>query len=292
MDGDRVLVTGAGGMIGGAVVAHLHAAGALVRAHVGPEGFAGGPLPPGVESHRCDVLDIAPLLTGIDVVVHLAGPPGVAASFADPAHYLRDHVLGTAAVLAALGPARLVHISSAEVYGRPAANPVAESAPTVPLSPYGVAKLGAEALVRALRPEATILRPFSVYGPRSPAYSLVGTIARQATGDGAIELADLTPIRDYVHVDDLARAVARCVREPAPGTFNIGSGVGTSVAELVRLLTIVVGRDRPITSTGPDRPVDVVALVADTSRTWSELGWAAEIDLTVGLAGTVAAQPT
>jgi nucleoside-diphosphate-sugar epimerase len=292
MDGDRVLVTGAGGMIGGAVVARLHAAGALVRAHVGPEGFAGGPLPPGVESHWCDVLDVAPLLTGVDIVVHLAGPPGVAASFADPARYLRDHVLGTAAVLAALGSARLVHVSSAEVYGRPADNPVAESAPTVPLSPYGVAKLGAEALVRALCREATILRPFSVYGPRSPAYSLVGTIARQASRAGAIDLADLTPIRDYVHVDDLARAVARCVREPAPGTFNIGSGVGTSVAELARLVTTVLGRDLPISSTGSDRPVDVVELVADTALTWSELGWATEIDLTAGLAETVAAQAT
>jgi nucleoside-diphosphate-sugar epimerase len=292
MDGDRVLVTGAGGMIGGAVVARLHAAGALVRAHVGPQGFTGGPLPPGVEAQWCDVLDIGPLLTGIDVVVHLAGPPGVAASFADPARYLRDHVLGAAAVLAALGPARLVHVSSAEVYGRPAGNPVAESAPTVPLSPYGVAKLGAEALVRVLGPDATILRPFSVYGPRSPAYSLVGTIARQATGTGTIELADLTPIRDYVHVDDLARAVVRCVREPTPGTFNIGSGLGTSVAELARLVTTVAGRDLPITSTGPDRPTDVVELVADTTRTRSDLGWVAEIDLTAGLAGTVAALRT
>jgi nucleoside-diphosphate-sugar epimerase len=291
MDGDRVLVTGAGGMIGGAVVARLQAAGAQVRAHVGPPGFVGAPLPTGVEAHWCDVLDVGSLLTGIDVVVHLAGPPGVAASFADPARYLRDHVLGTAAVLAALGPARLVHVSSAEVYGRPPHNPVAESAPTVPLSPYGVAKLSAEALVRVLCPEATILRPFSVYGPRSPAHSLVGTIARQARDADAIELADLTPIRDYVHVDDLCRAVVRCVRKPAPGTFNIGSGVGTSVAALARLVTTAVGRDLPIVINGPDRPADVVELIADTTRARAELGWVAEIDLTAGLAETVAAQP-
>jgi UDP-glucose 4-epimerase len=288
MNGIRVLVTGAGGFVGGAVVAHLHAAGCLVRAHVGPPGYAGGPLPDGLEGHRCDILDVGPLLADIDVVVHLAGPPGVAASFGDPAPYLRDHVLGAAAVLAALGSARLVHISSAEVYGRPIANPVAETAPTVPLSPYGAAKLGAEALVRSLRPDSTILRPFSVYGPRSPAYSLVGTIVRQATASDAFELADIRPVRDYLHVDDLARAIALCVAAPHPGTFNVGSGVGTSVAELAALAGSIAGRDRPVLATGPDRPVDVGELVADIDRARSELGWSPGIGLATGLTDTLA----
>jgi len=286
----EVLVTGAGGMIGSAVVAALHTTGVRVHAHVGPAGFAGAPLPDGVARSWCDVLELGPSAAAAQAIVHLAGPPSVAGSFADPTAYVRDHVLGTAAVLTAAPSARLVYVSSAEVYGRPVRNPVAEAATTWPLSPYGAAKLGAEALVRSLRPDATILRPFSVYGPASPPTSLLGRLLGQAVAEDAVRLRDLTPVRDYVHVDDVARAICRSLEVAAPGTFNVGSGLGTSVGTLARLVCSAAGRpDLPVLELGADRPADIHELIADPAHAADVLGWWPTMTLAEGAAAIVSA---
>ena len=291
-----MLVTGAGGLIGSALVRRLYAAGVAVHAHVGPPGFEGLPLPRGVPVSWCDVLDLGPLVAdaGVDAVVHLAGPAGVAASFADPATYARDHVEGTAAVLAGLAavrrPQHLVYVSSAEVYGRPAHNPVDESAASDPLSPYAAAKVAAESLVRSQRPNATVLRPFSVYGDSSPARSLVGSLVRQAISSDRIEVATLAPVRDYVHVDDLVRAVEGALERRPAGAFNVGSGVGTSVRELAHLAIAVTGRPLPLVEAGADRPIDVLELVADIRRSAERLGWAPTVDLRSGLEQAIRAR--
>jgi nucleoside-diphosphate-sugar epimerase len=291
MNRRRVLVTGAGGMIGAAVVARLNAAGVVVSAHVGPRGFDDSHLPETVDRFWCDVLELGPHLSDVAAVVHLAGPPGVAASFSEPERYVRDHTMGTAGVIAGLGTAHLVYVSSAEVYGRVTESPVAETAPTVPVSPYGAAKLGAEALVRAARPDSTIIRPFSVYGPRSPGYSLVHTIMRQARSASVIELASLSPVRDYVHVDDVTRAIAQAVGRAPAGTFNIGSGQGTSVAELASLVCRVLRRQLPVRQTRSDRPVDLSELVADVSEARTGLGWTPTIGLAEGIAAMASQMP-
>src|SRR5262249_12438978 len=148
LGGLRVAVTGAAGMIGSAVTRSLLGAGAEVRAHAGPGGTDASWLPDGIDVSFAEITDgdaVATLGAGAEVVVHLAGPASVAESFADPDRHARDHVAGTATVLEACTAARvrrIVYISSAEIYGRPAANPVAEDAPAAPRSPYGAAKLG------------------------------------------------------------------------------------------------------------------------------------------------------
>ena len=292
-------------MIGSPGTGSLLEAGADVRAHAGPDGTDTAWLPEGIEVSFGEITDagaVAALVAGAEVVVHLAGPASVAESFADPARFARDHVQGTATVLQACiagGVRRIVHISSAEIYGRPAANPVPEHATVAPLSPYGAAKLGAEAMVRACCPaagmEAVVLRPFSVYGPRSPERSLVGRLLRQALGGGPVSVATLRPVRDYVYVDDVAASVCTAVHWPGAAgagaaVFNIGSGTGTSVAELAQTVLDQAGIRAEVQEAPVDRPAgsDITELVADMTRTDAELGWRAAISLRDGLAAALA----
>jgi nucleoside-diphosphate-sugar epimerase len=304
LGGMQVVVTGAAGMIGSVVTRVLRDRGVHVQAHAGPPGVDPAAVPDGVRTWVADIVDsdaIRVFLRGADAVVHLAGPPSAAASFAAPLVYARAHVLGTAAVLEACREAdvsRLVYMSSGEVYGQPASNPVVEDAPTLPRSPYGAAKLGGEALVRAFCPPAGItaivLRPFSVYGPRSPEASLVGRLLKAALTENVIRLSSLKPIRDYVHVDDVSAATVAALARVAAGSprpavrvFNVATGVGTSVADLAALVVGTAGRSAVLEETPwPDRPAgtDVAELVADISRAAAELGWVPAVPLADGLA--------
>jgi nucleoside-diphosphate-sugar epimerase len=303
----RVVVTGAGGMVGCAVTRALQARTADIRAHVGPAGADTAAVPRGVPASFAEITDTAALrglFDAADAVVHVAGPPSAAASFASPVAYANAHVVGTAAVLEACrsaGVSRLVLMSSAEVYGRPSQNPVSEDAATLPRSPYGAAKLGGEALVRAFCPPAglaaAVLRPFSVYGPRSPQQSIVGRLLRSALTDDVITLSSLRPVRDYVHVDDVGEAAAAALRAvDVPNgrvpVWNVASGVGTSVAELAGLVLAAAGRSARVEEApAPDRPpgADVTELVADISRAADDLGWVPAVRLAAGLAEALAA---
>lgn len=306
--GVRVLVTGGGGMIGSKVLPTLLAEGHTVATHLGLPGDPYVPPPTGIRAVVGDITDLAlvrKIVSSVDAVVHLAGPPSVAASFADPRGCVQAHVVGTSTVLQAcreVGVHRLVYVSSAEVYGRHEHGPVPETAPTLPRSPYGAAKLGAEALVRAEAVHGAlstvVLRPFSVYGPRSPARSLLGTLVRQALDADAVEPSSLAGVRDYVHVADVARAVAAALLVvtadlPEDGlVVNIASGTGTSVGELAALVVRAGGRALPVReSVDADRPAEASAmsLVADIGVATARLGWRPRVPLPEGVRAVVEA---
>ena len=301
--GRAICVTGAGGFIGSHVVQALSAAGARIFAHLGPPAM----VVPGLSAERLGAFEIEDLdalktfARGADTIVHLAGPSSVAESFAFPDRHARAHALGAATVLLAMraiGVRRLVHVSSAEVYGRQLTSPVSEDAVPAPRSPYAVAKLAAEGFVRVAAQQgeidAIVLRPFSVYGPGLPARSLLASILAQASGSGPIRLARLEPVRDYVFVADVAEAIVRICGDqmPGPGTiFNVGSGVGVSVSGLAERVLAVVGRTAPVLGDLPsDRPTaaDILTLVADVTSAQRFLGWRASTPLDVGIASTVA----
>ena len=298
-----VLVTGAGGFLGAAVVRRLVALGARVRAWLGPAPAPGlSPPPPGVAVDHGDITDAAAIdrqLDGVGCVYHLAGPPSAAASFAAPSAYLRIHAGGTAAVLErclAHRTPRLVYVSSAEVYGAASA-PVDEDHPRSPRSPYGIAKLAAELCLEACAPDgsgvlATIVRPFSVYGPGAAPASLIGTVIAAVLRGESPVLADLRPVRDYCFVDDAADGIVRagCREAAAPRAYHLASGRGVSVLEIAHAVLRAAGRtDLAVRERAADRPPDALTLrlVGDPSRARDELGFRAEIGLDEGMRRTL-----
>ena len=248
-----------------------------------------------------DVTQVRPLLDGVDVVLHLAGPPSVAESFVDPLGYLRVHAVGTAAVLDACRGShvsRFVYVSSAEVYGASRQTPVNEDTPCQPQSPYGASKLAAEGLVRAMAPDfglpSAILRPFSVYGPGQRPTSLAGTIVAQARAGGPVRIFDPRPIRDMVFVDDLGQALLAACRARIlenPVTFNVCSGRGTASGELAHIVAQLAAVEEDETGASSDRPadLDVLELVGDPDRAHRELQWRATTPLEDGLRRTLEA---
>jgi nucleoside-diphosphate-sugar epimerase len=312
-----VAVTGAAGLIGHAVHAQLVAAGRSPRGHAGPAHLDGVETAPGEGYDWGDLTDEAWLvdrLAGAEAVVHLAGPSSVAASFADPAGAVAAHAGGTAAVVRAAARTgsvrRVVVASSAEVYGIPRTDRVAEDHALDPLSPYAAGKLGAEAAARAMALafglELVVLRPFAVYGERSPAWSLVGSCVRRALAGGPLTMTSLDRVRDLVHVDDVAAAFVAAatvaLRDDEPiVTGNVCTGVGTRVDELARTVLAAAGSAGPIEQTEPQavteedvlagrRPPssDPMRLVGDPSRACEVLGWRPRVTVADGVARVVA----
>ncbi|GAA1514924.1 UDP-glucose 4-epimerase [Agromyces terreus] len=238
---------------------------------------------------------------GVTGIVHLAARKQAAESVAVPERYFRDNVGGLAAVVGAAadtGVRRLVFSSSAAVYGTPANPKVDESTPTLPINPYGESKLIGEWLVRdavvAHGIDAVSLRYFNVAGagwddlgdplPLNLVTIAIDRVRRGLAplvyGDG-FETPDGTGIRDYIHVLDLAEAhlaaLDSLAAEQGPArarVYNVGTGTGASVLEVLARLRAVSGIDLE-PRIEPARPGDPAAVVADASRIEAELGWTA-----------------
>jgi nucleoside-diphosphate-sugar epimerase len=301
----RVGLIGADGFIGSAILHALVHSGVTPRVVCGP-GARPRPASDGIDSLICDLTDAEGLrswISGLDLIIHAAGPPSVQRSFEIPQEYARVHVEGTATVLRACHEAkvdRLIYVSSAEVYGRPEMNPVSENHRLQARSPYAAAKIGAEKMIEAYVEsfglKAVILRPFSIYGPNPPPESLLGTIIIMTRG-GSVRLRDLRPIRDYCYVGDLAKAAlqASCLIAEKLEIFNIGTGEGTNVADFAALALRSMGRDLPVvedrTCARPGQS-EIFELVADVSKARRALGWLPKTDLEKGLRLALAIRPS
>lgn len=276
-------MTGAGGFIGTATLATLRESGFDVASHLGPSQF-----------DICDVDAVRAFIAGCDAVVHLAGPPSVAASLHDPVEFVRAHALGTATVVEAMRSVHvdsLVYISSADVYGSPGATPVKETHPAAPRSPYAAAKVAAEQIVHAAasfqRLNGYVIRPFSVYGPAMMETSLVATILQQARHQTDIIVRDLRPIRDYCYVADLTDLVRCALLTPRRDvlTVNAAYGRGYSVGQVIAEISAALGRPLSAKQDGPRRSpdVEIPCLIADVATAKSALRWKARYDLRDGI---------
>ena len=252
---------------------------------------------------------------GIDAVIHFAALKAVGESCDQPLTYFDNNISGTIVLMQAMqaaGVERLVFSSSATVYGQPDHVPVKEDAPLRVTNPYGRTKLVMEDLIRdwcASRPElsAVLLRYFNPVGahpsgqigedPRGIPNNLMPYIAQVASGQrerlhvfgNDYPTPDGTGIRDYLHVMDLADAHVKALDYATTHTgceaFNLGTGQGHSVLELVRAFEHASGRKIPCTIT-QRRPGDVAEIWADPARAMQVLGWAAQYDLAAMCADT------
>ncbi|QYJ74017.1 UDP-glucose 4-epimerase GalE [Shewanella sp. FJAT-52076] len=260
-----------------------------------------------------DILD-KPLLkkifmdNDIDAVIHFAGLKAVGESVAQPLRYYENNVTGTLVlcqVMAEFNVKQLVFSSSATVYGDPASLPITEDFPTGATNPYGQSKLMVEHILADLHhsdPSWNIarLRYFNPVGahesgligedPNDIPNNLMPFISQVAVGKreklsifgNDYPTHDGTGVRDYIHVVDLAdghlKALEKLRIQPGLVTYNLGTGQGYSVLDMVKAFEKASGKAVPY-EIAPRRPGDIAACYADPGKATLELGWKAQLSV-------------
>jgi nucleoside-diphosphate-sugar epimerase len=247
-----------------------------------------------VEADLAEVA-VVPLLVGVDRVFHLAGQPGVRASWGpDFAHYVRHNVVATQRLLEACRgrPLRkLVYASSSSIYGDAESYPTPETLRPQPVSPYGVTKLAGEHLCEVYRKSfdvpVTSLRLFTVYGPRQRPDMAFSRLVRAALfGEGFEVYGDGEQTRDFTFVGDVVQAMRDAVRSPWCGVANVGGGSRTSLNRVVDIVRKLCGEVR--LTRRPQAAGDVRDTAADISVAAAAFGYKPRTSLPEGLAAMVA----
>lgn len=263
--------------------------------------------------HQVDLLDSEALASvfrqhTIEAVMHFAGLKAVGESVQMPLHYYRTNIMGTlnlCTAMGAVGVTTLVFSSSATVYGDPQTVPIDETFPCSATNPYGRSKLMIEAMLRDLHVaenawDIALLRYFNPVGahasgrigedPNSIPNNLLPFITQVAVGQlpqlsvfgGDYPTHDGTGVRDYIHVVDLAlghlKALEKLASHPGVVTYNLGTGSGYSVLEVVAAFEQASGKTIPYTIV-ERRPGDVAACYANPVKAHTELYWTAERDI-------------
>ena len=241
----------------------------------------------------------------IEAVIHFAGLKAVGESCAIPLKYYKNNMSGTVTLLEVMeeyGVKNIVFSSSATVYGDPETVPVKENFPLSATNPYGRTKLMIEDMLRDIHSadpswNIAILRYFNPIGahesgeigedPNGIPNNLVPYVAKVASGHlekinvfgNDYDTPDGTGIRDYIHVVDLAighiKAIEKLKSNPGIVTYNLGTGVGYSVMDIIHNYEKVCNKKLPYVIT-ERRPGDIPITYADPSKAYKELGWKAE----------------
>jgi dTDP-glucose 4,6-dehydratase len=308
--GRPVLVTGAAGFIGSTLVEWLARKGADVRAFVrynsrsnfGHLEDVGSDVRSQIEIYPGDLSnpEAVQLATeGREVVLHLGALIPIPYSFKHPREYISANIEGTMNVLEAArrhDVERIVQVSTSEVYGTAQIVPILESHPLHPQSPYAATKVASDQLALAYWHSyslpVVLARPFNTYGPRQSARAVIPTVITQALARDRVELGATSTTRDFMFVEDTVRGLARCAEVPGieGETFNLGTGLEYSIADVVSRIFTQLGVDLPVASTEErQRPgsSEVERLLCDPARAHAMLGWRHEIDLDEGLARTI-----
>jgi UDP-glucose 4-epimerase len=299
-----VLVLGGAGFIGRAVVRLLSDAGQPAR--VLDRNRCPDPVladRPEIEWHLGELGDRAALeraLVGVATVVHLASGASPAIAQTDWEADVQSQVIDSIGLLRCMGAAdvrRLVYLSSGgTVYGVTNRVPIDELQPAAPLLAYGINKLAVEHFIalahRSLRIDSVVLRAANAYGPGQRTdrrQGLVGTAIRCALSRRPLPIwGDGSTVRDFVYVDDVARAILAAIRyRGTHTTFNIGSGVGRSIREVVADIERLSGIDVSVEYL-PLRGLDVPFNVLDCRRARTEMGWEPLVSFEQGLSTTLA----
>ncbi|WP_295802125.1 UDP-glucose 4-epimerase GalE [uncultured Microbulbifer sp.] len=270
-----------------------------------------------VTFHQVDITDADALREvfrahSVEAVIHFAGLKAVGESVSQPLRYYQNNVAGTLTlceVMEEFTVRQLIFSSSATVYGDPASVPIREDFPTGATNPYGASKLMVEDILRDLCKapgnewKVSLLRYFNPIGahrsgtigedPAGIPNNLLPYVAQVAVGrlpqlqvfGDDYPTPDGTGVRDYIHVVDLARGHLAALNklqnsgtENGCYTYNLGTGRGSSVLEIVRAFAEAAQKEIPFNIV-PRRPGDIAECYADPAHAEKELGWTAEYDL-------------
>jgi UDP-glucose 4-epimerase len=312
----RVLVTGGTGYIGSTAVEILLTQGfeisilddcSMGHADTVPSGvrFVNGSL--------LNVSEVAEALTGCDAVMHFAGKSLVGESVEKPDLYHSVNVNGTRILLDEMRKqsiTKIVFSSSAATYGEPKSVPILETSETIPTNPYGATKLAIDHMITSEAAahgiSAASLRYFNVAGAlkakrgwlaerHNPETHLIPNVLRSTT-DNPVKIfgidwptEDGTCIRDYVHVIDLIDAHLKALNslgKPGHEIYNLGSGSGYSVREVVAAASSATGQQIPFIDS-PRRAGDPAVLIADISKAKTRLGWEPTRDMNTMVSDTL-----
>lgn len=275
----KIIVTGASGFIGRALVLKLNSHGWDV-------------IP--VTSSDGDIADRTTLekflSQDIAHVFHLAGKTFVPDSWANPQVFYQTNVLGTVSALefCRVNCIPLTYVS-AYVYGHPNTLPICEDSAVKPNNPYAMSKWLAEQTCEfysnAYCLPVTTIRPFNAYGIGQAENFLIASLISQALDGGeSIVVNDLTPKRDYVYLEDLLTALMATLKtENRYRVFNIGSGKSLSVKNVIDVIQNVVGIQKNIVCDKVVRRNELMDVVADISMARKELGWHPEYSFQTGI---------
>ena len=305
-----VLVTGAGGFIGSHLVDALVAKGCQVRAFVrytstGTHGWIDGfrdDIKQQIKIIAGDLRDsdaVRDAIKGCDVVFHLGALIGIPYSYIHPREYVDTNIVGTTNVLVGCREhqvARVVVVSTSEVYGTAQYVPIDEKHPKVGQSPYAASKIAADMLAesfyRSFGLPVTIIRPFNTYGPRQSQRAIIPTIILQLLRSETIALGATSPTRDLTYVTDTVAGIIRGaeVNDVVGMTINLGSGAEISIGKLAEQIAALIGRNLNIKQDADRvRPEasEVARLVSNNSLAQQVLLWRPLVPIEQGLRQTI-----
>ncbi|MCP5124564.1 MAG: NAD-dependent epimerase/dehydratase family protein [Gammaproteobacteria bacterium] len=292
----RVLVLGGNGFIGSHLVDELRAIDCRIRVFDRNPNRYQKPHP--FVDYRIgafsDSAQIAEALQDVDIVFHLISTSVPSTSNLDPVADINGNLVGTVQLIQQmikLGVKRIVYLSSGgTVYGNPTIEPVPETHPLNPICSYGVIKVAVENYLlmfkqlHAIKP--VILRPSNPYGPRQGHIGVQGVIStflqRLKDGDRIQIWGDGSVIRDYIYISDLVSLCVKAGFGDEVGVFNVGSGVGYSLNDLLEIIRRVSGKNLDVDYRS-GRAFDVKKITLDIIKTRIEFDWQPKTDMETGI---------
>ena len=297
----KVLVTGGAGFIGCAVNKLLLEKGHLVTVVDDLSKGSRDYLDKRVDFHQVNIEDqkkLEEILPGHDAIIHMASFIEVGKSVKKPVEFAQNNIVGTVKLLEAMkatGVKKIIFSSSACVYGNPKKLPITEDDPVGEQeNPYGITKVTMEQFCmlyyRLFEFDVSLLRYFNPYGPgelHNPETHAIPNFIKAALSKTPIPLFwQGQQIRDFIYIDDLARAHVLALPLSGLHIYNVGTETGLKVIDVVKKIFELLGYETSIEDKG-ERKGDVPSLVASSEKIRRELGWEAKVDLEEGLKETI-----
>ena len=286
MNGKKILITGSQGFIGSHLVCELATKNSIIGLNSILDKRKKNYTP-----IKKDIVKITPneISGNLDGVIHLAAVTDVDYCNKNPRKCFTTNVLGTQNALdvARKKDCKFVFLSTAHVYGAPKKLPIKEDHPTNPTSIYSASKLAGEVCctgyAKSYGMDVSIIRLFSVYGPKSPPHLVTSQIVSQL-GKKSIMLGNLNTRRDFVYISDVVRAIVTVMTKSRRlDVYNVGTGKSNSILDIYETLTKISGKKTPIKSIrSKQRKGDIKEMRSDISKI-RKLGWRPTVTLSAGL---------